>query len=123
MCYATLGRPVHKRCLQPVYDYVAPRREPIPSQSLTPPGAASAAFGVAAGKAGPTPIHHDDGSRTTPCAELRALGIIRLGKCILLFLAGLELGTFFRDQFFLFIIEFDLGKETNQNEMLLDDVT
>ncbi len=32
-------------------------------------------------------------------------------------------GTFFRDQFFLFIIEFDLGKETNQNEMLLDDVT
>ena len=40
-----------------------------------------------------------------------------------MFLAGLELGTFFRDQFFLFIIEFDLGKKTNQNEMLLDDVT
>ena len=82
-----------------------------------------AALGVAAGKASETPIHHDDSSRITPATELRALGVLRLGKGVLLFLTGFELGSFFFEQSFLSIVELDLGKEAYQNEMFLDDVT
>ncbi len=54
---------------------------------------------------------------------MRALGIFRLCKRILLFGAGFEFRPLFLEQLLLFLVEFGLLEQTDRYQVPLDDVT
>ena len=82
-----------------------------------------AAPGIAAAQASHTAVHHNDSCRAALGAKPGAFWVVTLGKGILLRRAGLEVRPFLCDQLLLPFIGLGLGQQTDQDQVLFDDVS